>query len=448
MRKLFITLLLITGLATIVYSQPEAFVFKAQMICGKVVPINTTLKSINPNPTLGGELAIEFPSWDEFPWQQYLSKPTLGVGFVGLNLGDHKILGQSFALYPYLLIDLVKLPYFELNWKIGAGLSFFNKTYNRVYKKYNPETDSLWSYYGPTCNNLIGSIVNVYLTTSANFNFPITKLFAVHADFGYMHMSNGSILQPNGGINILYASLGATYRLETECKYCKYHKKKIFPSLPYKWSLNITSSSGYRELYYGDDKGYAIASLHIGTTYNICDWYAIGGGFDAFYDGVFNQQGGTRLENLTAEQRQDQLKHTRFGRYVILNENLSNKFRVGVAMNNEFKIGRVTAILDMGVYLYDPIRLAYYTDDTYKYKYKKRPMIYKYNIEKEDGWNYIRLGVRCRVWDNLYVQTTVKTHLTKAEMIEWGIGYQIPFIKKFNEKELFETFEGWGIYHH
>ena len=141
---------------------------------------------------------------------------------------------------------------------------------------------------------------------------------------------------------------------------------------------------------------------------------------------MFNQQGGTRLEGLTAEQRQEQLKHTRFGRYIILNENLSNKFRVGVSINNEFRVGRITAILDWGVYLYDPIRLAYYTDETYKYKYEKRPLFYKYNIEKEDGWNYFRLGLRCKVWDNLYIQTAVKTHLSKAEMIEWGIGYQIP----------------------
>ncbi len=447
MRKVFIAILFV-AVSILSYSQPKTFVFKAQMIGGKVIPINQTLKSINPNPTLGGEIAIEFPSWDEYPWQQYLNKPTLGVGFVGLNLGNSKILGQSFALYPYLLIDIVNTKHFELKWKIGAGLSFFNKTYNRVYKKYNPDTDSLWSYYGPTCNNLIGSIVNVYLTTGAHLNFPIKDGWAAHADFGYMHMSNGSVLQPNGGINILYASVGATYKLGTTCHRCKHDKIKTFPSLPYLWSINITGSGGYRELYYGDNKGYGVGSLHVGATYNICNWYAIGGSLDAFYDGVFNQQGGTRLEGLTAEQREAQLKHTRFGRYVILNENLSNKFRVAISVNNEFKVGRITAILDWGVYLYDPIRLAYYTDNTYKQKYKKRPLLYKYNIEKEDGWNYFRLGVRCRVWDNLYVQTTVKTHLTKAEMIEWGIGYQIPFKKKYKENELFETLDGWGIYHH
>ena len=421
MRKIVILIIMLSPIA--LYSQ-DVFNIKVHAIGGNIIPLTQTIQNINPKHTLGGEFAIEFPSWRKYPWQQYLGEPTLGVSFIGLDLGNNKVLGQAFAIYPYLLINIVKLPHFELCWKAGAGLSFFNKTYNRVYKEFG--NDPNWSYYGSTCNNLIGSTINVYLTTGANFTIPITRNLAMHADLGYMHMSNGSVLQPNGGINILYASVGGSYRLDKEDYEKENNNHKIFASLPYRWSINITGSGGYRELYYGDDKGYGIASLHIGATYNVCNWYAIGGGIDAFYDGVFNQQGGTRLEGLTAEQRQEQLKHTRFGRYIILNENLSNKFRVGVSINNEFKIGRITTILDWGVYLYDPIRLAYYTDETYKYKYEKRPLFYKYNIEKEDGWNYFRLGLRCKVWDNLYIQTAVKTHLSKAEMIEWGIGYQIP----------------------
>lgn len=422
MRKT-ISLIVILIITPIILAQPNTFVFKTQMIGGLIIPTSNNLKNINHKPTIGGEFAIEFPSWNAHPWQQYLDEPTLGVGFVGLNLGNNKILGQSFAIYPYLLIDIIKLSHFELNWKVGAGLSFFNKTYNRC--------DTIPAHFGTgTTNTLIGSIVNVYLTTGAHLNFPIKNGWATHAEFGYMHMSNGSVLQPNGGINIIYASIGASYKLNKDCANYNNNKPNKFPPLPYNWSINITASGGYRELYYLDNKGYGIGSIHIGTTYNVCNWYAIGGGFDAFYDGVFNQQGGTQLEGLTQEQRIEQLKHTHFGRYVILNENLSNKFRVGIGINNEFRIGRITAILDWGIYLYDPIRLAHYTDDTHKHKYEKRPILYKYNIEKEDGWNYFRLGVRCRVWDNLYVQTAVKTHLSKAELVEWGVGYQIPFKNK------------------
>lgn len=413
-KTLFISLFTSLVLIAPIYSQPESLIFNAQTIGGYIVPLSKNLKNIAPNPTLGGELSIEFPSWNKYSWQQYLCDPTLGFGFVGLDLGNSKVLGQAFALYPYLLIDIIKTPHFKLDWKVGAGMSFFNKTYNRVFDEFgnNPE----WSYYGPTCNNLIGSIINVYLTTAAHFNFYIKNGWAVHTDLGYMHMSNGSILQPNGGINILYAAIGASYKLEKEKSSNTNNTTKKFSNLPHRWSLNITASGGYRELYYMDNKGYAVGSLHIGTTYNICNWYALGGSLDVFYDGVFNRQGTGYKE------------HTSFGRYTILNDDISNKFRIATSFNNEFRIGRITAILDWGVYLYDPIRLAY--TDTNGNKYTKRALLYRYNIEKEDGWNYFRLGVRCRVLENLYLQTAVKTHLTKAEMVEWGIGYQIPFKQK------------------
>ena len=413
-KTLFISLFTSLVLIAPIYSQPESLIFNAQTIGGYIVPLSKNLKNIAPNPTLGGELSIEFPSWNKYSWQQYLGDPTLGFGFVGLDLGNNKVLGQAFALYPYLLIDIIKTPHFKLDWKVGAGMSFLNKTYNRVFDEFgnNPE----WSYYGPTCNNLIGSIINVYLTTAAHFNFYIKNGWAVHTDLGYMHMSNGSILQPNGGINILYAAIGASYELEKEKSSNTNNTTKKFSNLPHRWSLNITASGGYRELYYMDNKGYAVGSLHIGTTYNICNWYALGGSLDVFYDGVFNRQGAGYKE------------HTSFGRYTILNDDISNKFRIATSFNNEFKIGRITAILDWGVYLYDPIRLAY--TDTNSNKYTKRALLYRYNIEKEDGWNYFRLGVRCRVLENLYLQTAVKTHLTKAEMVEWGIGYQIPFKQK------------------
>jgi hypothetical protein len=67
MRKTLSTLIL-SIITLVAIAQPNKFVFKAHAIGGEVIPINQTLKSINPSSTLGGELAIEFPSWGEYPW--------------------------------------------------------------------------------------------------------------------------------------------------------------------------------------------------------------------------------------------------------------------------------------------------------------------------------------------------------------------------------------------
>jgi hypothetical protein len=39
------------------------------------------------------------------------------------------------------------------------------------------------------------------------------------------------------------------------------------------------------------------------------------------------------------------------------------------------------------------------------------------------------------VWDNLFLQASAKTHLHICEFIEFGLGYQIPFLKKENRSE-------------
>ena len=53
------------------------------------------------------------------------------------------------------------------------------------------------------------------------------------------------------------------------------------------------------------------------------------------------------------------------------------------------------------------------------------------NVEGADeAFHYIRFGMKTRVWDNLYVHAACKTHLHIAEYVEFGLGYQIPFLKK------------------
>jgi hypothetical protein len=70
------------------------------------------------------------------------------------------------------------------------------------------------------------------------------------------------------------------------------------------------------------------------------------------------------------------------------------------------------------------------------YGYGKRPLFYKmHSAGSDEAWHYIRFGVKYRVWDNLYVQALAKTHMHIAELIEFGVGYQIPFFKMSSRSE-------------
>ena len=119
----------------------------------------------------------------------------------------------------------------------------------------------------------------------------------------------------------------------------------------------------------------------------------------------------------------------------------AQKVRAGLALNNEFKFGAVTAMVDWGVYFYNPSRHIYdsYHEDNHLLNQAapKRELLYKspHGAGSEEAFHYIRFGLKYRVFDNLYLQTSAKTHLHICEYIEFGLGYQIPFIKKENRTE-------------
>ena len=412
MRRLLLSLTILFAILITAIGEEIPFRITADFYGGYILPISKNLELTAKNPVLGGEVDVEFLPRGKYNWEQQWGFPTIGVGFVGMDLGNPEILGQAFAIYPYVLVPIVKTKVFNLNYKVGAGMSFFTKTWN--------DCDTLHGINAATANSTIGSTANIYLSTGANMRFEFGRGVSLGLELGYNHMSNGSILQPNGGMNILYGKIGIGYQPKSE-KFVQPVKAHV-RNLPFDMFLDIVASGGVRELYYRDNKRYGIAALHLATAGRISNFYALGGGIDVFYDGVFVQQGTRGDEKYT--------QHTYYGRYFIPNENFENKMRCGLSIANYFIIGRVTAELDWGLYLYDGVRNANPKPHE-RYGYN-RPMFYSYNIDEEDGWNYFRLAMKIHIWEGLTANVAVKTHLQKAEFIEFGLGYQIPFIFKKN----------------
>ena len=124
-------------------AQDIPFALKASVYGGYILPMTKNLEAVATPPALGGEIAVEFPAMGNYAWQRYWGMPTVGVGFVGMDLGNKAVLGQAFALYPYLLVPIVKRDHFHLNYKIGAGISLFTKTWNRGQFGHRVDTECL-----------------------------------------------------------------------------------------------------------------------------------------------------------------------------------------------------------------------------------------------------------------------------------------------------------------
>mgnify|MGYP001646553604 FL=1 len=86
-------------------------------------------------------------------------------------------------------------------------------------------------------------------------------------------------------------------------------------------------------------------------------------------------------------------------------------------------MGRLSGIIDLGIYLYDPIK------NSYPHTNSRHGIFYSYNINNEDGWNYIRLAIRYKIHKKLALQGGIKLHRNVAEMLEFGVGYLLPIYK-------------------
>jgi len=397
MKHLLFLLLFILSPYLLQAQTSEQYSFKIQGIYGTIIPHDQHVKPLIENHVFGTELDVEFQTMGNKPWQQFNGFPAIGLGAVWLNLGNPLKLGNAFALYPYISYPLLQSRYFKLNLKAGAGVSYLTKTF----KSTNTNSLGVTIPFDST-NTAIGSPLNVYFSGGGSLEIPISKGFSFTAEYTWNHMSNGSTVVPNSGLNLMNGFVGL--------KYFPHYRKFILPAkqilapIPRKFTFEIIASGGFRQLYYLDNRTYPTASLVLSVFRPVNNYYRMGLGIDVFFDGVYD---GTSLYKRT---------------YITTNE-LRNKLRAGVSWQHELILGRLTAGIDLGLYLYDPLKNKSPYVDAESGTLNK-PMIYSYNINTEDGWFYTRAKLKYALDDHIFLSLGLKTHLQKAEFIEWGLGYR------------------------
>ena len=428
------------------------FAIKAYPFRGTYLDKNTHFEKFGGAYPAGVNLGLELPSQQQHAWQQYLNNATVGLGLSWIKLG-HDMLGHSIAVYPYILLNAIDTDYFQMRFKVAGGIAGVTEHW------YTQEDQNPDNYYEPTVNTVFGCHHNVYLSAGVQLNVPITKSLAFGTEFAYFHMSNGRTNMPNIGANAIYGSVGITTTFNSEVKKTPIH----FPDQPYGWALNISGAAGGQQPGIEDTHNYLISTFHIAPVYHVNNWYAIGLGLDVFYNSAVSKntarnlycRGEFKIGSLRGDfpdlglvgDDDDLIDCTTCGSEKGIDYSFAQKVRAGIALNSEFKFGAVTAMVDWGIYFYNPSRQIYYDYhyDNFGSVAPKRPLMYTTpnGAGGEEASHYIRFGMKYRVWDNLYLQASAKTHLHICEFVEFGLGYQIPFLKKENRKS------GQSIiYHH
>ena len=316
----------------------------------------------------------------------------------------HKQLGHAITPYIYMDIPLLRLPHFELGLRPGIGAAFVTKTYR------NTVPDGHLFLDVTNANECIGSVTNLYFPEALYLYFPITNGWGIGASAGWYHISNGSTRQPNSGYNIFGGELVVDYDFSSLSN--KKHLSDTSDSIQKRWSLSLGGTMGGRQVYYRDNETFMTGSIHAAAYWHAHPIFRLGGGVDVFYDGAYiPRKTYFKKTNLAAAQPGD-------------------CWRVGVSVQPEFVVGKFTAGLHLGAYLYDPVKELEPYDEASSSETGRldKPIFYSYDLLKAgsagypDGWLYTELVLRYHLPWNIFIQAMMKSHLTKVEFISLGVG--------------------------
>lgn len=354
-------------------------------------------------PSLGAEFAVAFrPDWRALhDWND----ASLGVSLGYWYLGEDRLLGSAITPYLFMDIPLVRCPHFVLGLRPGIGAAFVTKTYRNTVPDghlYQDLTDA---------NRSIGSVFNFYFPEALYLEFPIRSGWSLLAAGGWYHISNGSMVQPNSGYNLLSGELGARYSVSSATTTPPARERTI---LTKRWEVELAFAGGGRQVYYQDRQTFFACELQLAAYWRAHPIFRLGGGVDVFYDGAYTRR-QTRFQktNLAAAR-----------------EDGSDCWRLGVSLQPEFVVGQFTAGFHFGVYLLDPVKnLEPYTEAQQAEGGRlSKGIFYRYDLLKAgsagnaDGWLYTQIVLRYRLPWHLFLQGTMKAHLTKVEFVSLGIG--------------------------
>ena len=319
------------------------------------------LDTILPNAnTRGVEINIGWQTTGKKHWQQVHNYPRWGFQCMFYNLGSPKIYGYGLFVTPHIDFFLLKHPKHELYVKIGTGISFFSKYYN---KEANPR------------NILVGLPISATGLFSLSYRYILTEKWSMLLAFNFNHASNGSMRQPNLGINIPAIGLGAHYTFNPErMKYSKLELPEVQKKLMFNANLSFSSKQSASEPL--NDVNYMAYTLTTYMSKRLTRKSIVVAGADACLD-----------ESLNYELRNNQ--EYRNNKYPI--------YRFTLTAGYEFVLTEKTHVmLQNAFYLYDPYEI--------------------------DVPVYQRYGFKFIPMENLYFGYFLKTHLGKADFWEFAIG--------------------------
>jgi hypothetical protein len=340
---------------------------------GRVMPHREGMESLQKGMVQGAEFEFGLQMAGNEDWHVAYNYPMTGIGLHYDYLNNPDVLGYAVGVYGFLEVPVVRQADFELMYRLTSGLAYVSERFNQYD---NPE------------NTATSTWVNYLFNTGFHARYWMTKETALGLGLGLTHYSNGGTRIPNKGLNQLHLKLGVLHYLKGEYNEFSGIKRPIV------WKPNheiyVMGAMGRVDIgtlvqNVGTNQMYSTAVITLGYNYRYAPHRKLGLSLDGFYNESFNW--------------------SHWNGFVYHGYEWTDLSRLGMAINHEFVLKRLSIIIAGGVYLI--------------------PSPDKTGILgiKSNEWAYERLGFRYYPIENLFINVSVKAYGFKAETIEAGIGF-------------------------
>ncbi len=346
----------------------SGFGVETNLITGKVIKHEHKFTLPIPALTTGFEMNFVLKTNGEKAWQQRRNYPTIGIGAAYINYGIDSVYGRCLGLYPNITLPLISGKKLQWTIRLGDGIGYVTKHYQRT-------------NYVDTINVAIGSHINDFAFFVTDLRYHFNNHWDLQAGANITHISDASYHKPNLGINMTGIHLGLRYFPVTSRP--AQIERQLTP-LRNRWLIQVRASMAYISSY---TPGGPLYPVYIASGYASRRWWSknkVFAGLDyAYYQSIYSWLRNN--EKYPGQEKQ-------------------HSYKSAVIAGNEFLIGRVGVVFQLGYYLQQsaiPVSPVY-----------EKIGGHYYVVQKEHG-----------PIKELFLSAFLKSHETVAELGEVGVGF-------------------------
>lgn len=358
-KILFFSLFCSTNLFSQTDSLPNIFFVQANADYGFIFEHRPSI-SYNVNGHIPA-LRLKFgkSTYGEKNWEELYNFPDLGFGYYYADLRNKEVLGNVNALFFFIDVPYIRKSNFNFSYNLEMGAAYLNKPFD-INNNY--------------INTAIGSHLNAYINLGLVLDLKLSDKIILSNSLNLTHYSNGKFSLPNLGLNVINAQVGIKYKIS---KNISVIEKQISKKSKYKNMLYVNLSAGVQQVKLSTDKKYLCNSLNINYGKILNKKKIIGVGLDFFYnDGFYVSLNSADYTN---------------------EHNKSYNYRAGMHIGTDMVFNKFLFTIQAGYYIYS--------------KDKSTEIVYN------------RFGIIYKLTNHLTTNLTLKTHLVKADYVEFGLGY-------------------------